>query len=107
MSTQHYLTDEFVEDLVKDISANMDYVDGVNILNKIVENMYKISKKFVFQTGNVFAMGEVYKVLDEADKMIKKLENPDDMTPEIQEKLFFAASLVLMIAQKEFQISPE
>ena len=69
--------------------------------------MYKISKKFVFQTGNVFAMGEVYKVLDEADKMIKKLENPDDMTPEIQEKLFFAASLTLMIAQKELQISPE
>lgn len=61
MSTQHYLTDEFVEDLVKDISANMDYVDGVNILNKIVENMYKISKNLFFKRVMFLQWGKCIK----------------------------------------------
>jgi hypothetical protein len=88
---------------LRSISSKDDYDDGIEILDKIVKDMHKIEDKYAYDKGNIFAIGEVYNILYEADRMMKELDNPDYMTPEIQEKLYYASAFILMIAQKYFQ----
>lgn len=90
---------------LRGISSKDDYDDGIMVLDKIVNNIKNIYDKYPCDNGNIFAIGEVYKVLDEIDVMLKNLDNPGNINKEIQDKLYYLAAFAIVISQKRLSKS--